>query len=303
MGSIKKFARTVDRYQQKHKHAAIIYAVIKKYGEDSAGNQAALTTYYGFLALFPLLMVATTLTNTLLIGHPQLQTTVLNSITSYFPLLGSGLAHHVHALRKSGVALFVGLLFTLYGARGVTNAFMSSVQHIWHVPEDIRQGFPKSYLKSLLLLIIGGLGFIVAAMLAGLAASAGHSIWSRILSLAINILILYLLFALLINLSLPKRIPLRDVRVGARFAAIGIVILQLLGGYLLVSELKNLSALYSYFAIPLGLLFWIYLQTQVLFYAIELSSVTAKKLWPRSLDAQSPTSIDKKIMREQQVEF
>jgi uncharacterized BrkB/YihY/UPF0761 family membrane protein len=96
----------------------------------------------------------------------------------------------------------------------------------------------------------------------------------------------------MINFSLPKHISLAETRIGAVFAAIGLVILQLLGGYILAHELKSLDALYSYFAISLGLLFWIYLQSQMLFYAVEISVVSSQKLWPRSLEAHSPTAVD-----------
>ena len=33
------------------------YAVIKKYGDDDGGREAALLTYYGFLSIFPLLLL------------------------------------------------------------------------------------------------------------------------------------------------------------------------------------------------------------------------------------------------------
>jgi hypothetical protein len=60
------------------------------------------------------------------------------------------------------------------------------------------------------------------------------------------------------------------------------VILQMLGGYILTRELRNLDALYSYYALTLGLLFWIYLQAQTIYYANEIAVVRSKKLWPRS---------------------
>lgn len=76
---------------------------------------------------------------------------------------------------------------------------------------------------------------------------------------------------------------IKEVRPGAIAAAIGLVILQSLGGYILTRELKSLDALYSNFAIPLGLLFWIYLQAQMLYYAAEIAVVSSKRQWPRSL--------------------
>jgi uncharacterized BrkB/YihY/UPF0761 family membrane protein len=73
------------------------------------------------------------------------------------------------------------------------------------------------------------------------------------------------------------------------------VVLQFLGGYLLAHELRNLDTLYSYFAVALGLLFWLYLQAQILYYSMEVAYVKANGLWPRSLDGSSPTEVDKRL--------
>jgi YihY family inner membrane protein len=282
MNTLQKITRRLDAFQQRHRATAFGYAVIKKYGEDGAGSQAALLTYYGFLSLFPLLLVLTTITNSVIGNHPHLEATVIRGITNYFPLMGNQLSAHVHGLHSSGLALAAGILFILYGARGVADAFRKGVQHVWQVPKEQRDTFPESLLKSLCLIVVGGLGFIIASILAGLTSVANHDLAFRSLSVLLNMFILFWLFNFLINFSLPRHLPIKQTRVGAATAAIGLVVLQSLGGYILARELKGLDALYSYFAIALGLLFWIYLQAQMLYYAMEIAFVSSRKLWPRS---------------------
>ena len=46
-----------DRVQRRHGLLGFPYAVIKKYGDDDGGREAALITYYGFLSIFPLLLL------------------------------------------------------------------------------------------------------------------------------------------------------------------------------------------------------------------------------------------------------
>jgi len=270
-----------------------MYAVVKKYGDDEAGYQAALLTYYGFLSLFPLLLVLTTVLGFISGSHPALQATIVHATTNYFPGFGKQLSG-VQGLHKSGVALVVGILFTTYGARGVADAFRHGINHIWRVPRVDRDGFPKSMLKSLSLIAIGGVGLLVASACTSYAAAAGHGIGFKALSLAINVFILFWLFTFLLNTALPRHIIFKNVRSGAATAAIGLVLLQTVGGYLLARELKSLDALYSYFAIALGLLFWIYLQAQVLYYAVEVASVRSGRLWPRSLSGKELTAADKR---------
>lgn len=294
-----RLLQRLDNWQRRHSVAGFIYGVIKKFGDDEAGYQAALLTYYGFLSLFPLLLVATTAVDIISSGHAGLRNTVSNSINTYFPALGSQLSGHIGSLHKTGFALAIGLLGTLYGARGVADAFRHGINHVWHVPKTERLGFPKSQLRSLSIIGVGGLGFVMATALAGFASSAGHSWLFKALSLAINLAIMYGLFIFFIKAGLPIRIGFRQIRLGAAVAAIGFVVVQSLGGYIITHEMKNLSSLYSSFAVVLGLLFWIYLQSQLFFYAMEIATVRDWKLWPRSLTGQELTAADRQLYERQ----
>ena len=290
MKILNKTINKLDKWQQRHAWSALTFAVIKKYSEDESGRQAALLTYYGFLSLFPVLLVLTTVTSVIASKHPGLHDEVIRSTTSYFPVLGNQLANHINTLHKNGWALVVGIMFTLYGTRGVADAFRRGVQHIWQVPKSQRVTFPRTIPNSLAIIVVGGTGFIIASISTGLAAAAGHGPAFRLLLVAVNLFILFWLFTFLLNACLPRHVPLKDTRSGALAAAIGLIILQALGGYLLKTELKRLDALYSYFAIALGLLFWIYFQARLLYYAVTLAAVRAQHLWPRGLNDKNDES-------------
>jgi len=299
MSLLRKLLTKIDGYQRKHGILGLPYAVIKKYGDDETGYQAALLTYYGFLSLFPLILVLTTVVGLVAGNHPHLSDTIISHTTQYFPTLGNQLSEHIGTLHKSGVALLVGILFTLYGARGIADAFRHGVNHIWQVPKVKRASFPVSAARSLAIVVLGGIGFIGASVITGFASSAGKGAGFVILSLLINFIILFWVFLLLIKVSLPVHITFRDIDVGAAAAAFGLVILQLVGVNLLKHEVKSLSALYSNFAIPLSLLFWIYLQSQIVYYSVELASVRAKGLWPRSLTGKDLTDADRLVYARQ----
>lgn len=280
---LQKTVKKIDNYQKRTHFLGFTVAVVKKYGEDEAGRNAALLTYYSFLSIFPLLLVLTTITERVVGHNSHTEQTVINGLTTYFPVLGNQLAAHVHTFHKSGLALIIGILFTLYGARGIAESFSMGVRRIWGVPEEEQDPFPKSAIKSVILVVVGGLGFIAASVIAGLVSSSSHNFGFRILAALINLAILFLLFNFLINFSLPRHVSLKETRVGAVTAAAGLIILQVIGNYIVARELKHLDALYSYFAVSLGLLFWLYLQAQVIYYALEIAVVSSKKLWPRSL--------------------
>jgi uncharacterized BrkB/YihY/UPF0761 family membrane protein len=70
----------LDRRQQQSPRLSFVAAVIKKFGDDGASQLAALIAYYGFLALFPLLLVFVTVLGFVLQGNASAQ----NSRTASF---------------------------------------------------------------------------------------------------------------------------------------------------------------------------------------------------------------------------
>lgn len=291
-----KFLSRVDKTQQKHRFIAFPYAVVKKYGEDEAGNQGALITYYGFLSLFPLLLVLTTSTQLFLKGHEQLRDKITDGVNHYFPIIGDQLQRNVHSPHKTGLALALGILITIYGARGGANAFQNALNHIWQVPRVDRPGFPKQAGKSLAILFGGGVGIIVAAVLSSYAAGLNHLFIFRIVPILISLGLLTLIFYSIFRFAVAKGGPgKKQAWVSAAAAAIGVQILHTAGGYVITHQLHNFKSLYGTFAVVLGLLFWIYLQVQVVLYAVEIGAVHSLKLWPRSiLTSKNMTEADKK---------
>lgn len=277
-----KTINNIDKFQQKVPPLAFVYGVVKKYGQEETGYKAALLTYYSFLALFPLLMVLTTLSSMALKNYPDLQETVIEGATSYFPMLGNQLSEHINTLNKTGLPLIAGILFTLYGTRGVAVVFRRGIRSIWGFDPDPKSPFFNNLVHSLTVIFVGGLGLMIAAIITGAAAAAGSGWEFRITSAAINLILLFVVFLFLLKYNLPAKVGYKDLRPAAAGIALGLVFLQFAGGFILARELKNLDALYSYFALALGLLFWIYLQSQVIYYSMQLAAVKAKKLWPRS---------------------
>jgi hypothetical protein len=55
-GLVNRVIAWADGMQRRHGVLGFPYAVVKKYGDDAGGRQAALITYYGFLSNFPLLL-------------------------------------------------------------------------------------------------------------------------------------------------------------------------------------------------------------------------------------------------------
>src|ERR1700726_3857452 len=101
-----------DSFQQRRKWLAIPVAVIKKFGDDQAGNLAALIAYYAFFSLFPLLLAFVTVLGFVLQGDPSAQASVENSLLGHFPVIGDQIRGH--RLQGHTVALVIGIVGSLW---------------------------------------------------------------------------------------------------------------------------------------------------------------------------------------------
>jgi uncharacterized BrkB/YihY/UPF0761 family membrane protein len=193
------------------------------------------------------------------------------------------------------VALVIGLIITIYGARGVADAVRHALNHVWEVPKTKRAGFPKAQLKSMTLVIGGGLGFVGAALLSGYATGAlGHSYFFRALPIFLSFVMLLIVFTFIFRIGSSANRAYHELLPGAAIAAVGMQILQTFGGYLITHQLQHLNSAYSQFGLVLALLFWLYLQAQVFLYAAEINTVRSLKLYPRSIMSKPLTTADKK---------
>lgn len=280
---IHSFVSRFDRYQRAHRRVGVLYAIFKKYSEDEAGHKAALLTYYGFLAVFPLLLVLTSIVNLLLRNNSELSGQIIHAAVSYFPIIGRELQQNIHGLKETGIALVVGIALTLFGARGVADCLRSGLDHIWQIPYAKRSRFPGSLVRSMGIVIVGGIGLVLAPLLSAYTLAFNHGEFFNLVSVALTLAILFGVMVFIIKVGVSVRRPFKDIWIGAAIAAASLYILQAVGGYILARELSSFNSLYGTFALVLGLIFWIYLQAQVLFYVFELDSVRIMKLWPRSV--------------------
>ena len=62
-----------DGLQRRHSVLGFPYAVVKKYGDNAGGREAALITYYGFLSIFPVLLLGVAVLSRALASHPDLR--------------------------------------------------------------------------------------------------------------------------------------------------------------------------------------------------------------------------------------
>jgi YihY family inner membrane protein len=272
--------RVFDRYQQHHRWLAIPMAVLKKFSDDQGGSLAALLAYYLFVSLFPLLLVMVTILGFVLQGYPGAADSVEHSVLSQFPVIGEAIT--VHALSGHVVAIVIGVLISLWGGLGVTNAVHNAFDQVWAVPMKDRPDFLHWRLRGLLLLVSLGLLFIVSTVVTGLITGLGGPA-VKVGAIVISLLVNFALFLSAFRFMTAASIGTSCLWIGVATAAVLWEILQLVGGIYINHVYRHASSVYSQFALVIALFVWLHLGAQVTLYAAEINVVIARRLWPRSL--------------------
>jgi membrane protein len=295
MNKAEKLLHAADRVQQGRRWLAIPVATWKKFGDDQAGNLAALIAYYAFASMFPLLLVFFSLLDFVLAGNEALRKKLEKTALDQYPLVGGHL-HNLH-LSKTGVALVIGLILTLFGARGVASAMQNAVNSVWEIPMARRPNFLWSTLRSLGLICVIGPGIIATITLSSIAGGTGHlgGAGTKIAAVVVALILNVGLFWLGFRLAAASEVRTGDLWLSAVLAAVIWQVLQFVAGYFVAHQLKSTSA-YGVFGIVLGLLAWFALQATVTVFAIEADVVRARRLWPRSLTQPPLTSGDRSYL-------
>jgi len=297
MNVAERLARKADTAQQGVPPIAFAVGVFKKFGDDRGGSLAALLTFYGFLSLFPLLLLLVTILGFFGGAEHSFVRRVENSAFSQFPVVGTKLSTNIHGLQgRSVFGLVVGILFVLWGSQGALQTAQYAQAEIWNIPGVNRPNFWARLGRTGLMMLVLGLFLIASTLLAGLVTIGHHGGWAVVGAVVSSLVVNIGLFVVAFRLLTPKQIPWRDMVPGAIVGAVGWTLLQYLGGILVEHSLRNTSREYGTFALVLGLISFLYLAAQVTLYASELNVVRARHLWPRGMVQPPLTAADKEVL-------
>jgi membrane protein len=287
--------RSFDRYQQAHKWLALPMAVLKKFGDDQAGNLAALIAYYGFFSLFPLLLVFATVLGFVLAGDPATRHSVESSVTNQFPSIGHLLP--LNSITGSVIALLIGGLTSLYAGLGVTTAAQQAMDRVWAVPFKDRPNFVKSRLRGLGLLAFLGILFIVSTIASGAVSAGFGGVLAKVAGYVVSLVVNFGLFFAAYRLMTIADVPSHDLRIGAGVASVLWTLLQSIGGYYIKHVENGGHSSYGVFAVVIALLVWLHLGAQLLLYSAEINVVVSRRLWPRSFFGPPDAPADQRTLR------
>jgi membrane protein len=284
-----------DRLQRRHSVLGFPYAVVKKYGDDEGGREAALITYYGFLSIFPLLLLAVAALSRVLADHPDLRQRLITAIVPQ--ALRSTVEHSVTTLPTSAIPFAAGLIGLLFSGTGVVFSAYQTLNHVAAVPHRLRAGFVSRYVRVFVMLALLLLGALAVGALTVLSTAlpgvAGVQRAAAVLGSALVVFAVLLLGA---RLLLSRPAPVRALWPGGILGAAAVTVVLNVGAPLLARLVTRAGPVYGSFATVAGMFALLYLVGQALVYASEVAAVRYAGLWPRALDPSRPTAADTRAL-------
>src|ERR1700761_4620147 len=282
MDKLRQVIGAIDAWQRRHRWAGVPFAVNKKFSDDNANLQVLALAWYGFTAIFPLLLVVVTIFG--FIGQASLGTGVLDTLHK-FPVVGTSFnPSSKSSLHGSTVGLVIGLLGLTYGAQGVTQSAQQAMVTVWNIPQTKTTGFLPRLGRRLAGLIVTG-------------GTANYAIRVPVLAglVILNSALYYAAFTVLT----PKVVGVRGLWPGAVMGGVAFTALITVGTGLLTHTLKNASNTYGTFGSVIGIVAILLLLAKVSIYAAELNPVLSRDLYPRALPmVKDPTAADLQVLTD-----
>ena len=258
-------------------------AVTDRYADDSGGYLAAGMAYYGFLSLFPLMLLGLSVVGFVLAGRADLQAEVAEEISQAVPglegLIGDNLDRLIAGRAGAGL---IGLAALLWTGTGVAGAARNALRRIFRqpLPAGIWEDKARLVMKTV------GLGVLALGATALTAATGALDADGPVGVVLIVLVPLFgfgldlLLFLVSYRTLMRGRAPWSRLLPGSLFGAIGWTLLKLLGTWYVTRVVGNASAVYGTFASTVGVLVLLYLAARLFLYGAELNAV----LWEQSTE-------------------
>jgi membrane protein len=272
--------------------------VLRKYFDDDGARLAALITYYGFLSLFPLLLLATAAVTELLRSRPELQQQMLDRLVN--PELRPDVEQALAQLPPSGVPLALGLVSLIFAGTGGVLAMYSVLNTMWAVPWRDRLGLARRYARVLLMLVLSVTGAVIAAGSTIITdAVLQLPAVQRAAAAVATATAVFAVIGIAHKLLVCRPLRMRDVWVGGLVGAAVVTALLTAATTILPALITRAGLVYGSFATVAGIFTLLYLISQTLVLSVELSTVIESRLSPRGLTNAALTDTDRRALELQ----
>ncbi|MGB8862181.1 MAG: YihY/virulence factor BrkB family protein [Ilumatobacteraceae bacterium] len=239
--------------------------------EHRTARNATLVAHFGFLSVFPLLLVFTTILGFVLESYPKLRESIIDSAFNRIPFVGKQVRDDPTQLKGNTVVLIVGLLLALWAGMRAFNALQLALDDVAEVPLDERPNLFRTRARSLLGIAIVGGAQIGTAVLTGFVGVTGVRALHKVLFAVAAIVVNSAVLAASYRWLCVRRQSWREVAPGALVAGVAFAALQLTGTAVVGRAISRASPVYGDFATVIGLMTYLSLHAMVALMGAELN--------------------------------
>lgn len=252
-----------------------------RYGKDGGGQLAAALTYFGFLSIFPLILLALAAVGFVLASNPSAQTQWATRLSESVPGLGPLIGENIDALvaQRAGAGL-LGLLGSLWSGTALTNSAGFALSRVFRRPEI--HGFVRQKVWSISstvgLGIVALAGVALSGAVAGISAPGGFGalmgIAATLVAFALDATLFCASYRVLTTGGGPA---VRQLLPGALLAGAGWTALKVAGAWYAARTVAGASEVYGTFGSVVGVLTLLYLASSLFLYGAELNALLMER--------------------------
>ncbi|WP_163508696.1 YihY/virulence factor BrkB family protein [Fodinicola acaciae] len=275
---VEKAQRRIERLRREHGWLDHVFRAAERFSAANAGRLAGACTYYGFLAIFPLLLLAFSVLGFVFAGHPEITAQVSRTLSQNLPFISVD-----DIVKARGTAGIIGLVGFFFAGLGWVDCTRGAIRAIWQRPQEPGNPVVRKLADAGILLALGlvlGLSFLVSAVLSGgthlllqalgQADSTAGSIALQAVGIVLGLAVNVVFFIALLS-GLPQlRIPFRVVIWPALLSAAGFTLLRTLG-VLYISRTQANPA-YQAVAVSVGILLFLFYLNQLMLFCSALTA-------------------------------
>ena len=281
------------------------------WSDDNASSMGAALAFYSLLSMAPLLVLVITIAG-IFIGADRAQELLFTQLSG---LLGDTGAQGIGVMLKSAnmnkdgiLQTAISLVTLLLGASTVFTELQSDLNRIWQCDAPKSSGLWGLIRTRLLSFgLIAALGFLLLTSLVMSAAiaylgstwfSTGGEIAGHVLEIVGSIVVLTFVFALIFKVLPSRRLPFRDVLLGALVTAVLFEI-----GKFLIGLYIGKSAIASKFGAAgtvVVAIVWVYYSAMIFFFGAEFTKSYSTAHGSRKVDAANSDYLEHDMVKRAQ---
>ena len=259
------------KVRRRSKTGNLLIVTIQNFRSHRTGRHAALVAHYGFLSVFPLLLVFTTILGFVLQNRPKLRDQIIDSAFNRIPIIGETLSKDPRELKGNVLVLIFGLTVALWAGLRAFNVLQSAFDDVAEVPEANRRSFLRTRERSLLGILVVGGAQVATAVLSSLVAISGVQAFHKVLLIGGTVVVNTAVIAAAYRWLCVRKFTWRQVMPGAVAAGIVFAALQITGTVVVGRAIARADAVYGTFASVIALLTWLGLHALVALTGAELN--------------------------------